>query len=136
MNTFIHPYLALYVVFISLKTLFLSVISILIYILETLCTHAGESQFYTIFILYFVTLFLIIILITYSITFMIYLFLLPTYLFFFLYLIITLIVFYVLYFFILCIVVFVQNKHYNLTFKNTVLLKVYILLTLFRDNPF
>ena len=76
MNAFIHPYLAFYVVFISLKTLFLSITSILIYILEVL----WRSQLYTIFVLYLLP-FLIIILITYSNYFMTYLFIFITHLF-------------------------------------------------------
>ena len=40
-NAFAHPHLAFYVVFISLKTLFLSIISTQIYILEVLCSQTG-----------------------------------------------------------------------------------------------
>ena len=43
-NAFVHPYLAFYDVFISLKTLFLSITSILIYILEVLCIHTGDPN--------------------------------------------------------------------------------------------
>ena len=74
-------YLDFYVVFISLKTLVLSITSIQIYILEALCTNIGDpSCIYDICIVFF-TLFLIIILITYSIFFNTYLFISITNLF-------------------------------------------------------
>ena len=41
MNSFVHLYLPFYVVFISLKTLYLSITFILMYILEARCTHTG-----------------------------------------------------------------------------------------------
>ena len=42
MNTFVHLYLAFYVVFISLKTLYLSITFTLIYILEVRYTRTGD----------------------------------------------------------------------------------------------
>ena len=59
MNAFVHLYLAFYVVFISLKTLYLS---------EARCTHTRD-HYCTHNVLYFVPYILIIILITYSILF-------------------------------------------------------------------
>ena len=44
MKAFIHLYLAFYVIFISLKTLYLSITFILIYILEARCTHTGDNN--------------------------------------------------------------------------------------------
>ena len=79
MNTF-FLYLAFYVVFISLKTLYLSITFRLIYILEVWCTHTGDPYcshnivFYPIFNYYFKHWF-------HFISCPIYIFLLPTYCF-------------------------------------------------------
>jgi len=82
MNAFVHPYFAFYVVFINLKTLCLLITSIAIYISEVLCTHTGDLDCtqYLYSVLYFCTIFFIIILITYSIFVMIYLFIVITHL--------------------------------------------------------
>ena len=85
MNAFVHLCLAFYVVFISLRTLYLSITFILIYILEARCTPTGDPC--CAHNIVFFTIFVIIILIIYSILFhdlFIY-FLLPTYLLFYLY---------------------------------------------------
>ena len=59
-----------YVVFISLKTLYLSITSILIYILEARCTRTGDPYYWRPLILYCIFYpILFIILITYSILF-------------------------------------------------------------------
>ena len=94
MNAFVHLYLAFYVVFISLNTLYSSITFILIYILEARYTHMYWRSLYctnNIVLYFFNHLF--------SILFHDrYLFLLPTYLLFYWYTIMALIVFYVLYF--------------------------------------
>ena len=53
MNAFIHLYLAFYVVFTSLKTLYLSIIFKLIYILEARCTYTGDPYCTHNIVLYF-----------------------------------------------------------------------------------
>ena len=118
MNAFAHPYLAFYVVFISLKTLFLLIIPTQIYNLDILCSHTEDHNcihdicivfFYPIFNNYFNHL---LNLFHYLFFIYIYLFVLPTYLFFYLSPIIALIIFNVLYFFkcILCIHIWTLSK--------------------------
>ena len=68
MSAFVHLHLAFYVVFISLKTLYLLITFILIYILEAQYTHTGYPYCTHSIVLYFCYLF-IIILTTYSILF-------------------------------------------------------------------
>ena len=91
MNAFVHLNLAFYVVFIiSLKTVYLSITFILIYILEARCTYAGDPYctHYCIFYIMFYNY------LNHLLNFMTYLFiLLPTYLLFYLYPIIALVVF-------------------------------------------
>ena len=94
MNAFVHLYLAFYVILISLKTLYLSITFVLIYILEAWCTHTGHP-YCTRYCIVFFTL-LLNNYFNYLFNFIswpIYLFLLPTYLLFYLYPIIALVVF-------------------------------------------
>ena len=58
MNAFVHLYLAFYVVFISLKTLYLSIIFILKYILEAQYKHTGDPYCSYDIVLYFLPYFL------------------------------------------------------------------------------
>ena len=55
MNAFVHLYLAFYVVFINLKTLYLSITFKLIYILEAQCTPTGDPCYIILYciLLYF-----------------------------------------------------------------------------------
>ena len=68
-NSFIHLYLAFYIVFIGLKTLYLSITFVLIYMLEARCTHTGDTCCTHNIVLYCLPYFVIIILNTYSILF-------------------------------------------------------------------
>ena len=65
-NAFVHLYLPFYVTFTSLKTLYLSITFILIYILEARCTYTGDPYCTHNIVFYFLPYFLITILITYS----------------------------------------------------------------------
>jgi len=66
MNAFVHPYLAFCRLHQSENRLFVNYF-ILIYILEALCTHAGDPKCTHDICIVIFTLFVIIILITYSI---------------------------------------------------------------------